>query len=164
MITRLKRFGRIDLKCNHNHWPGSSACPSYLPRPGLLQRVSIYQAKILKVENWRLKNPSYWKLPLRLIQKHCEFSDIFQYFAKVQQRLHTTRRQLWEGCQWLPITPWGPKEWYWCYFPSVFNHVFMVGHANTKRMSHMGPVIELQVEYKLLKFQRDNIRVPSRYH
>ena len=51
MMTRVKRG-------DHNHWPGSSACSSHLPHPALLQRVSIYQAKILKAENLRMKNQS----------------------------------------------------------------------------------------------------------
>ena len=163
MLAHLKRFGRIDHKCDHkchhDHWPGSSACSSHLPRPGLLQRVS--QVIIRPTDLKRSNSPHscdwdyFFCLPFCNILPRCNNSCTLQ---------GENKQSLWEGCQWLPITPWGPKEWYWCYFPSVFNHVFMVGHANTKRMSHVVPVIELQVKYKLLKFRRDNVRVPSRYH
>ena len=116
MITWVKRFGRINLKCNHDHWPGSSACSSHLPRPGLLQRVSLVtiKQKDLKEESKKISPHSL----------HCNFSifailySILKYSAKVHQQLQTPRREQAEPVRRLSVasnnTVWGPKEWCWC--------------------------------------------------
>ena len=114
MLAHLKRFGRIDHKCDHDHWPGSSACSSHLPRPGLLQRVS--QVIIRPTDLKRSNSPHscdwdyFFCLPFCNILPRCNNSCTLQ---------GENKQSLWEGCQWLPITPWGPKEWCWCYFPSA---------------------------------------------
>ena len=41
IILPMKRFERPDFKCHHDHWPGSSACSSPLPFPGMLRKVSF---------------------------------------------------------------------------------------------------------------------------
>ena len=58
MITWEKSFGRIDHRCDQNHWPGSSACSSRLPRPGLLQRVS--QVIVKPTDLKRRNSPHSW--------------------------------------------------------------------------------------------------------
>ena len=54
---------------------------------------------------WKVVSISFWNILPR-----CNNSCTLQ---------GENKQSLWEGCQWLPIRQWGPKEWYWCYFPSA---------------------------------------------
>ena len=113
MITWVKRFGRIDLKGDHHHWPGSSACSSHLPRPGLLQRVSL-----VTIKQKHLKEESKKISPHSL---HCNFSIfailhfILKYSAKVHQQLQMPRREQAEPVRRLSLASnntMGAKKWY----------------------------------------------------
>ena len=80
---------------------------------------SHYQAKTFKRRIQKIQS----SLPTLQFFNICDF--IF-HFLNILPRCNNgctlqgdNKQRLWEGCQWLPITPWGPKEWYWCYFPSA---------------------------------------------
>ena len=140
MITRVKRFGKICLKCHQDYWPGSSACSSHRPYPGLLQKVSLVfikpedlkeECKIEKsvlthdIAIWPLENSHHSSYFVFFLQHVSRITFVF-YFAifckgattagHIKERRSTACEKAGSG---LPITPREPKEWYRCYFPSA---------------------------------------------
>ena len=73
--TQFKRF-----KCEQDNWPGSSPCSSHLPRPRLLQRVSLVtvKPKELKKESQDEKIPPYNFSTFELIYFVLDFAIFFQ--------------------------------------------------------------------------------------